>query len=229
MQDDSWSDADIEAFVQTVSRPRFLRYLASSADDIRLAFTLYRWNSEISQYFYLPLQIWEIALRNRLNNFLSDRFGPDWAIHDDRAWRALKANERRRVAGALDKQRRQRQQPPTNNSVVADLSAGFWVGLLGRGYEVPFAWRSNLQRVFPGGQGLPREAIWAICDDLLKLRNRIAHHEPIFHLDLAKQHRDLESLLEALCPYAHRYAFDGSRLDQLWARRPALPERRSGP
>lgn len=220
MQDDSWTDREIEAFVQTISRARFMRYLTSSSNNVRHAFALYRWNSETSQYFYLPLQAWEVALRNRLDAFLSDRYGEHWAVDRGQAFRQLKRNERDQIESALKKLRQGRRPPPTKDGVVARLSAGFWVALLGKGYDVPFAWRNNLYRVFPGGRDRPQTEIRATCDGLLKLRNRIAHHEPIFHLDLIGHHANLGSLLAALCPHAHRYGFADCRFGDLMNRRP---------
>ena len=72
----------------------------------------------------------------------------------------------------------------TTDAIVADLSAGFWGSLLTRRYDVRFTWRYNLGRIFPNAAGLTRGAVWPICDGLLDLRNRVAHHKPIFHLPL---------------------------------------------
>jgi hypothetical protein len=42
------------------------------------ALSMYHWNTELSQAMYLSVQIWEVALRNRLNTFLERKYGAEW-------------------------------------------------------------------------------------------------------------------------------------------------------
>ena len=84
---------------------------------------------------------------------------------------------------------------------IASMSLGFWVRLVSRGgytyggrkadYERTL-WRPALFKAFPGR---PRRAVQQRLNHLRQLRNRIAHHEPIFDRDLRE---DYENLLEAL-------------------------------
>ena len=81
--------------------------------------------------------------------------------------------------------------------VVAALSFGFWVSLTGSGgrltsgskanYEMTL-WRPALRRAFPHREKLTRKQVHRPLNDLRTLRNRIAHHEPIFARDLAGDH-----------------------------------------
>ena len=89
----------------------------------------------------------------------------------------------------------------TPEQFVASMSLGFWVRLLGRGgniyrgrkadYETTL-WRPALHKAFPGR---PRRSVQQRLDRLRQLRNRIAHHEPIFNRNLGE---DYENLLEAV-------------------------------
>ncbi|MXX88531.1 MAG: hypothetical protein F4213_19575 [Boseongicola sp. SB0677_bin_26] len=89
----------------------------------------------------------------------------------------------------------------TPGRFVASMSLGFWVRLLGRGsyingggkadYEKTL-WRPALCKAFPGRQ---RRAVQQRLDQLRQLRNRIAHHEPIFDRNLTE---DYALLLEAV-------------------------------
>ena len=89
----------------------------------------------------------------------------------------------------------------TADRFVASMSLGFWVRLVGRGGSVNGGrkadydrtlWRPALHRAFPGH---PRREVQQRLDRLRQLRNRIAHHEPIFDRDLKKDH---DGLLEAV-------------------------------
>jgi hypothetical protein len=58
----------------------------------------------------------------------------------------------------------------------------FGVSLLNKSYDVPFVWRHNLSRIFPGEKALTRDEASRLCDGRLDLRNLVAHHEPIYHV-----------------------------------------------
>ena len=84
---------------------------------------------------------------------------------------------------------------------MASVSLGFWVRLVSRGGYIdggPKAdydrtlWRPALYKAFPGH---PRSRVHGRLDHLRQLRNRIAHHEPIFDRNLTE---DYEQLLEAV-------------------------------
>jgi hypothetical protein len=126
-----------------------------------------------------------------------------------------------KVNEAIERQRQRRGivSVPTD-VIVADLSAGFWVSLLGKSYDIPFVWRKNLARIFPGEEGITREIAAQLCDGPLDLRNRVAHHEPIYHLPLEDLRRDLFRLIRAMCPVAHTYAGATCTFDQVCAKKP---------
>lgn len=212
----------IKAFRKTISEARFSRYLKMADGDAEHALELYHWNAKLSQSLYLPLQMWEISLRNKLNNFLIWKSNSKWP-YDSRVVRNLKSNEVRRLQATISReaQRRKVGIVPTD-AIVADLSAGFWVALLTKGYDVPFAWRYNLARIFPNDPSPDRQAISSSCDQLLDLRNRIAHHEPILHLPLADLRSSAEGLISAMCSSALQYSNSACTFANVWAARPLL-------
>ncbi|NMI01370.1 hypothetical protein [Pseudonocardia acidicola] len=55
---------------------------------------------------------------------------------------------------------------------------------------------------------------------LHRLRNRIAHHEPLIHEDLTARLADLTGVLTAVDPVLHAWVQDGSRLQTVLAQRP---------
>lgn len=103
---------------------------------------------------------------------------------------------------------------------MADLSAGFWVSQFSNSYAVPYAWRYNLKRIFPNDAALDLRAAWTICDEMLGLRNRVAHHEPILHLPLEQRHRDLQRIAAAMCSATHAYCEASCSFQEIWRRKP---------
>lgn len=208
MQDFSNASPEIvNSMKASLSAPRFSRYLSECGGNEEHALRLYQWNSLVSQSLYVYMQSWEVCLRNKLNDFLCWKYNASWPYDASRAVRNLKSDDQRRLTETIRRQQQARGvQPVSTNIIVADLSAGFWVSLLSSKYDVPYKWRYNLSRVFPHDKSLDRAAAWEICDGTLNLRNRIAHHEPIFHLPLVSHYRDIQRVVAAMCPGTYAFA-----------------------
>jgi len=129
----------------------------------------------------------------------------------------MKKNDQHRIESTIQNYRQQNLgASPSTANIVSELSVGFWVSLLSTSYDIPYQWRHNLRRIFPNDRSLERSDIFAKNDGLRTLRNRIAHHEPIFHLPLAQRHADLRTVLNAMCPATLEFAdelcsFDATR------------------
>ncbi|WP_417693429.1 hypothetical protein [Roseibium sp.] len=204
-------------FITLISRERFTRYIQACDGDEAKAVALYCWNMRAAQSLYVYLQCWEIALRNRLNDFLCWKFGANWPYDDRRFVRNLANDDRRRLAETKDRQERNRKTKPASTSVVvADLSAGFWVSLLSKRYDVPYSWRYNLARVFPNDKTLHRALAWEKSDGILRLRNRVAHHEPVYTLPLPDLYQDLQHLVGAMCPATQHFAEASCNFREVW-------------
>ncbi|WP_188915621.1 Abi family protein [Salinarimonas ramus] len=209
-------EESVNAFIKAVSQPRFSRYLKACRGNKREVIDLYLPNSKLSQSLYLLIQIWEVCLRNKLNDFLCWKYNGSWP-KDTRLQRNLTANDRRRLNEAITRQSEARKVPhPPTGAIVADLSAGFWVSLLAKSYDVPFSWRYNLSQVYPHAAGIKRAEASDICSALLDLRNRIAHHEPIYHLDLALLKRQLDEQIEGMCRASAAFAAHACTFAHHW-------------
>jgi hypothetical protein len=106
--------------------------------------------------------------------------------------------------------------------VVAVLSFGFWVSLLGPGpsglYEMRL-WRPILHHAFPHAK-LPRKDVHHPLDQLRLLRNRIAHHEPIFTRPLADDDQSVFQILSWICPDTATWVAHHSTVPTVLAARP---------
>ena len=170
------STASFAALEETISQDRLTSYLAETQGDKTKAFQLYAWNASISAALYVPLQGLEVTLRNALHRQLTDCFGTQW--YDQRTVRTILTP---RSVARLDEAKATLRQPVTPSRLVAELSFGFWISLLGPGpkkrYEFQL-WRPALRKAFPTPERLLRHDVHEPLDYLRTLRNRIAHHEP---------------------------------------------------
>ncbi|QLQ40303.2 hypothetical protein [Micromonospora robiginosa] len=213
------------------SAPRMRPYLEAAGNDGREAVALYWWNVEISAAFYGPLHCLEIVLRNALHGQLAARYGrSDW-------WAAAPLTEHgvRLVEEAADKCRRRLgrrgRSGPTADDVVAELSFGFWVSLLsnrtGSQYD-RLLWVPTLHQAFRPRSG-SRAVLHESLETMRLLRNRIMHHEPIHHRDLAADHRRLYQLLNAIDGVVAKEIRVMDRVPFVLARRDAVRSRQAQP
>jgi hypothetical protein len=187
---------------KAMSEPRLGPYLLVSGGDAERAERLYYWNIEAAAALYGPLHFLEVCLRNALHDTLTAQYGRrDWweVVH-------LVGHNRRQISKAAARVQgnvRLVGRVPIADDVVAELSFGFWVSLLSRHYD-RFLWVPALHRAFRDCRQTRR----ALHDGLLSLvllRNRIMHHEPIHHRDLAADYAKICRMLRYLEPQAaHR-------------------------
>lgn len=194
---------EIEA---TLSAERFATYLCAVGGDKQLAARLYTWNTAVSAAFYGPLQALEVAVRNSMHTNLTVAYGVDW--YDNQAT-GLDSRAQSKVAQTKsDLQRNSYAVDPPH--VIAGLSFGFWVSLLGRGgrlnptgranYEMTL-WRPALRKAFPHATSLNRTGAHTPLDYLRTFRNRIAHHEPVFDRHLEQDYQNILDVMAWVCPH----------------------------
>ena len=188
---------DLEVFL---SRERLGTYLDSAREDREGAVWLHVRTTAVSAAFYGPLQGLEVALRNAMNRTLGERYREAW-YNNGRAGFDRGALERIANARAGLARDGHRDDP---HRVVAALSFGFWVSLLGPGgrganYEMTL-WRPALRGAFPHRAALNRRQAHRPLNALRTLRNRIAHHEPIFARNLVEDHERIVEVAGWISP-----------------------------
>jgi hypothetical protein len=190
------NNEDIQALIQAISEPRlssYRKFFRPQSDEELLG--IYRWNEEVCTDFSRHLKWIEIALRNGFHAALSQRYGVvgtpasrDWYHHVRLAEHSR--DSVRKITHQPDG--RPRRPAPTPDDVVAKLTFGFWPILM----EVerdragqPIPWSHMVPEVVPGHRQKEasywralahRDALQARLELCKDLRNRIAHHEPIW-------------------------------------------------
>ncbi|MGC9667099.1 hypothetical protein ACNTMW_11155 [Planosporangium sp. 12N6] len=104
----------------------------------------------------------------------------------------------------------------TPGRVVAELSLGFWWSLLAENYNRTI-WQPCLRQAFPNAR---RGMLYASIDDVRRLRNRIAHHEPIHGRDLPSDYRTLLDTAEHVSPRLPWWIDTTSRVPTVLMKRP---------
>ena len=217
VKDFSYTDDLLDELEAWLSRERLGTYLDAAGGDREGAIRLYVWNTAVSAAFYGPLQGLEVALRNAMHRGLADRYGDAW--YDNRA-AGLDRGAMERIASARTELARDGHgdDPPR---VVAALSFGFWVSLLGPGgrvgarrkanYEMTL-WRPALRGAFAHRAKLTRKEAHRPLNALRMLRNRIAHHEPLFARDLSRDHERIVEVVGWITPGTRRWVEHHSRV-----------------
>jgi hypothetical protein len=200
---------------EVVAADRLVPYLAACGGDRRRAIRLYSWNVEVSSAMWGPLHALEVNLRSDLHRCLSGSAGrPDWWLRfglfdpqPDQLARATRAAEAKHGVAFRA------------GDVVSELSFGFWTALLANRYHA-MLWEVVLHRAFPlRPAALRRGDLHARLQSLRRLRNSVAHHEPVFGRDLARDHRDVLTLLGYLNAGAATWVASHSRVPAVLARR----------
>ncbi|NJP65184.1 Abi family protein [Streptomyces spiramenti] len=212
--------SDGKALIELISPDRMSPYLAACGGDATAALALYRWNSNISAAFFEPIGHLEIMLRNALDAQLvarQERRGraTEWYIDQQVP---LSSRARADIAQARDRAGRGGTSATPRGKVIAELSFGFWRFLLARQYKTTL-W-PDLAGAFPYA---PNRAVTTVEDPIKRLhtfRNRIAHHEGIWHMPLEDRRNDIHAVLGFITPLAATWVADTSRINDILARRP---------
>lgn len=192
---------DTDRVADALSRERLAKYLARTGGDARRALDLYAWNQEIGAALTVTVCQVEVCLRNQVARALADAYGPAW--HRVARFRHAHAA----VQQELDKaESRLKKASPSLPDIIAAADFNLWRELCKPAYAGVF-WAKRIPAAFPhlGLAGKERDVLAELhrrVDLLLKLRNRIAHHEPIIGSSwervgakLVDRHRDATELL----------------------------------
>lgn len=164
------------------------------------ALKLYGWNAQVSAAFFSPLHLCEVVIRNAVSNALEQKYGVNWPWSSSfegslpnptRGYNPRKdlINSRRRMA--------------TTGKVIPELNFVFWQKMLTSRFDSRL-WNDHLHQVFPNHEAgttvsALRCRLHNDLEQVRKLRNRIAHHEPIMQRNLDDDFNKISSLIGFRC------------------------------
>lgn len=190
----------LQEIVLTLTPQRLSRYLRAADHDIESALQLYVLNTKVSGALMADLHYVEIALRNKFDRELAAHFGATWFSdpgflrHADPRMQDI---VQKAVRDASRNMRSHNLLPP--GKVIAELTFGFWLQLTDRRFE-HVLWTPVLHKAFAPRKAPKRGVFSQLLEKLRQLRNRSAHHEPVFHLNLVTAHQQLGDACRQLCP-----------------------------
>lgn len=208
-----YTSAELDALQKTLSAERLSTYVRRANGNRAKAIALYEHNTKVSESLFGVIRGLEVALRNSIHDVLRTNLGADdWY---DKLPVPLLKEEKRCIRMAKTKIT-QRQKPVLPGRVVAELTFGFWTGLISKPYTAAL-WVPYLHKSFPNKR-LGRKEAYGRLNEHRLLRNRIAHHECILHMDLREQHESLLQTVAWICPitadWVRRYSsFEHRSLD----------------
>lgn len=186
---------EIQKLPRVLSAPRFATYLSAQNGNKEQALQLYQWNLEISAAFFIPLQVCEISLRNSIVQAIEMAYGANWPWEKsfEISLRSPPSgyNPRRNLADL--------RHLPTSGKIIAELKFVFWEKMLTSGRD-GVLWNPYFRQIFPNTdqrktvQALRGHANQTILK-IRELRNRIAHHEPIFNRPLHQDYQRIHDVI----------------------------------
>jgi len=162
---------------------------------------LYAWNAHVSSALLIALHMCEVAIRNSVSDALTVVYGPHWP------WDRNFENSLPAPKGSAYQPRKDllqaRARCPTTDRVVVALTFKFWEKMFTSRHDSRI-WNPHLLGLFPNLDKLQPVAMHRLriatdLESIRRLRNRIAHHEPIFMRDLALDLSTAHELIKARC------------------------------
>lgn len=225
------SDAWIDSWLGAA---RFQRYVEECNGDRQQALNLYEWNVAAGQALMHDIAHFEVALRNSYDIVISSLWPHQthWLLHAESPavmpiWRTKNVRGIKRGSDVNSINRKNVDQAiakcgfgqATPGKVIAELTFGFWRQLTTNSMEKTL-WVPYLHHAFP--KGTSRKEVDGQVGEVNKLRNRIAHHEPLFTptLDPKLTHEGMMSCLQLLAPPVHNHVAQTSIFNQVLGQKP---------
>ena len=186
----------LRKFKIAVSARRLSAYQVRNGDNSDIEVLIrYVWNIKLCETFYPILQSLEIALRNSIHESIcADQNNQQWL----RSSCTFLRNQERQLVINAENQLQAQGKTIDSDRLVAELNFGFWTSLLNTHYETQSLWPRLLRPTFPhiAPSQRTRRITARRLNDIRHFRNRIFHHETIWHSpNLQLAHNDiLESI-----------------------------------
>ena len=186
---------DFKTSQKIFSAARMGKYANACSGDKRKTMLLYRYNLRLCQRFCGVLNLFEVMLRNAINEHYRAYYSnPDWIVNQADTGRLLEFNmdEIKQTETSY-----RRRGIYNNDKMVASLTMGFWTKLFSKKRYKRGG--KSLLRIFPNKvKGKSQSDVYKDLTHIREFRNRIAHHEPIcfdsfgkISTDFARKHYQL--------------------------------------
>lgn len=181
-------DKKLSKIIENISVDRLSSYKFHDNDNSDLILRRYIYNIQISESFYPLLAALEISLRNRLYMAIINLKGENWLLNEITSSNMLLVNEHKILLDVYNKIKR-KYTNISETSIIAELTFGFWINLCKKAYKNTL-WDKQgfFNKIFPDFDKHFNSPTWdktkvvfPILKEILRLRNRIFHHEIIIN------------------------------------------------
>ena len=179
---------DYEYFEQLVSRPRLQRYF-DAVQDKEKALLLYAYNIQLSQQLFAMISMFEVVLRNKINQCMQTQTGINNWLHQAIQKGGMFNHAdceycKNCIVEAIKKLEKRKENATSHDKLLAELNFGFWRYLF---ESAQFkATGRILLKIAPKRPKTTTHKQhynqkWFVKElrKINELRNRIAHHETI--------------------------------------------------
>lgn len=211
-----------QAIKNALSAARISTYEAATTVVPQLsgALALYAWNSQVSAAMLSPLHMCEVVIRNAISDALTAEYGEQWPWNHAFEM-SLPTSGKFNMRAHLTAKRKGK---PTAGKVIPELAFVFWEKMFTGRFDGQI-WNKHLKNVMPNINATwnTQVARGEINKDLNKirgLRNRIAHHEPIFNRVLANDFQLIEKLINFRCPITAAWMVQHQQVQPFFGTKP---------
>ncbi len=190
-----------EQIKKALSAARMSTYELATTVDPKLngALALYAWNSQVSAAMLSPLHMCEVVIRNAISDALTAEYGEQWPWSTAFEISLPTSGKFNMHAHLMAK----RKSKATTGTVIPELAFVFWEKMFTGRFDGQI-WNKHLKNVMPNinsawNTQVARAKINKDLNKIRELRNRIAHHEPIFNRVLADYFQLIEELIGFRC------------------------------
>ena len=207
---------------RTLSSARFSPYRAvtDSADG---ALELYLWNADVSAALLVPLHIYEVVMRNAIAEALAHVYDSRWPWSE-----GLKQSlpDNPRSFSSRKELEDKASRFAVTDKVVSELKFVFWQQLFTSRFNRRL-WIPQLFSTFPNlgtdkDVGEHRANLHTNVENVRRLRNRVAHYEPIFTRDIASDLDTICDLIARRSSEMEKWLRKNEKVTPLLANKPPL-------
>lgn len=203
-----------------------VRISAYGKESIDILIERYIYNLKLSEAFYPALSLLEITLRNKICNAIEKLICRDWLINELKTQNILENKEYQKLLESANKIKKA-GKTITNDRLVSEMTLGFWIHLCTKSYK-PKLWdkKGFFELVFPNytnnGQLRKIAPIQNNLLAILRLRNRIFHHEIIINGKQTpqEQYQTITNMLHLLSDEAELLLQKISRFNDIIKQKP---------
>lgn len=159
------------------------RYLISCDNNTRMAMTLYRLNLKLSQELFTIISCFEVALRNSIDYQYRNHFGNNWLKEAVLRNGMFNNKKCRKSTHLITRNYKKLGEDYSHSRLIAEMDFGFWRYLFSQPQF--YAGKQILLKIFPAKPKSTstiqynHKYVFNELGKINKLRNRIAHHEPV--------------------------------------------------